>query len=150
MACSTVIFGESANVFPLFDPLYSSEYVFIYDISNHAPVFKQAIPIANAYHGLVWDPIAANQALANLPYSIAIAGLTTLASNEFTNGVGKLLLRNRQSDHGPRGAHAQVRRGTPPHPTRPRKHGQRDGRLFFPELSHLQLSGQFSQFRHLQ
>ena len=49
--------------FPLFDPLYSSEYVFIYDISNHAPVFKQAIPIPNAYHGLVWDPIPANQAL---------------------------------------------------------------------------------------
>lgn len=42
--------------FPLFDPLYSSEYVFIYDISNHSPVFKQAIPIPNAYHGLVWDP----------------------------------------------------------------------------------------------
>jgi DNA-binding beta-propeller fold protein YncE len=42
--------------FPLFDPLYSSEYIFIYDISNHAPVFKQAIPIPNAYHGIVWDP----------------------------------------------------------------------------------------------
>ncbi|MGA3082249.1 MAG: putative Ig domain-containing protein [Terracidiphilus sp.] len=49
--------------FPLFDPLYSSEYVFIYDISNLSPVFKQAIPIPNAYHGLAWDPIPANQAL---------------------------------------------------------------------------------------
>jgi DNA-binding beta-propeller fold protein YncE len=42
--------------FPLFDPLYSSEYVFIYDVSNHAPVFKQAVPIPNAYHGIAWDP----------------------------------------------------------------------------------------------
>jgi hypothetical protein len=51
------------GAFPLFDPLYSSEYIFIYDISKNAPVFKQAIPIPNAYHGLVWDPILANQAL---------------------------------------------------------------------------------------
>jgi hypothetical protein len=29
-----------------------------------------------------------NQGLTNLPYSIAVAGLTTLASNEFTTGVG--------------------------------------------------------------
>ena len=29
-----------------------------------------------------------NQGLTNLPYSIAIAGLTTLSSNEFTTGVG--------------------------------------------------------------
>jgi DNA-binding beta-propeller fold protein YncE len=35
---------------------YSSEYIFVFDISNHAPVFKQAIPIPNAYHGIVWDP----------------------------------------------------------------------------------------------
>ena len=42
--------------FPLFDPLYSSEYIFIFDITNHAPVFKQAIPIPNAYHGIAWDP----------------------------------------------------------------------------------------------
>jgi YVTN family beta-propeller protein len=42
--------------FPLFDPLYSSEYVFIYNIQNGAPVFQQAVPIPNAYHGIVWDP----------------------------------------------------------------------------------------------
>jgi hypothetical protein len=29
-----------------------------------------------------------NQGLTNLPYSIAVAGLTTLANNEFTTGVG--------------------------------------------------------------
>jgi len=46
--------------FPLFDPLLSNEYVFIYDITNHSPVFKQAVPIPNAYHGIVWDPIVAN------------------------------------------------------------------------------------------
>jgi DNA-binding beta-propeller fold protein YncE len=42
--------------FPLFDPDMSNEYVFIYDISNHSPVFKQTLPIPNAYHGIVWDP----------------------------------------------------------------------------------------------
>lgn len=49
--------------FPFFDPPMSNEYVFIYDISNHAPVFKQAIPIPNAYHGMVWDPVSGNHAL---------------------------------------------------------------------------------------
>ncbi|MGB7549629.1 MAG: putative Ig domain-containing protein [Terracidiphilus sp.] len=44
------------EAFPFFDPLYSNEYVFLYDISSGPPVFKQAIPIPNAYHGLAWDP----------------------------------------------------------------------------------------------
>ncbi len=44
------------GAFPLFDPLYSSEYIFIFDISNGAPVFKQSIPVPNTYHGIVWDP----------------------------------------------------------------------------------------------
>jgi DNA-binding beta-propeller fold protein YncE len=42
--------------FPMFDPQLSNEYVFIFDISSHSPVFKQALPIPNAYHGIVWDP----------------------------------------------------------------------------------------------
>ena len=42
--------------FPLFDPLFSSEYVFIYNIQSGAPVFQQALPIPNTYHGIVWDP----------------------------------------------------------------------------------------------
>jgi DNA-binding beta-propeller fold protein YncE len=44
------------GAFPLFDPLYSSEYIFIFDISNGAPVFKQVISVPNTYHGIVWDP----------------------------------------------------------------------------------------------
>ena len=48
--------------FPLFDPLYSSEYIFIYNIAGHTPVFQQAVPIPNSYHGIVWDPIIANHA----------------------------------------------------------------------------------------
>ena len=51
------------EAFPFFDPLYSNEYVFIYDISSGTPVFKQAIPIPNAYHGLAWDPVKGNNAL---------------------------------------------------------------------------------------
>ncbi len=42
--------------FPLFDPPFSSEYVFIYNIQSGAPVFQQAVPIPNTYHGIVWDP----------------------------------------------------------------------------------------------
>jgi DNA-binding beta-propeller fold protein YncE len=34
----------------------SNEYVFIYDISTPAPVQKQVVQIANAYHGIVFDP----------------------------------------------------------------------------------------------
>jgi hypothetical protein len=33
----------------------SEEYVFIYDISNGAPVKTGVVKIPNAYHGLVWD-----------------------------------------------------------------------------------------------
>jgi DNA-binding beta-propeller fold protein YncE len=35
----------------------SQEYVFIYDISTGAPVFKQAVTIPNSYSGIAWDPI---------------------------------------------------------------------------------------------
>ena len=42
--------------FPFFDPMYSNEYVFIYNIQSGAPVFEQAVPIPDAYHGIVWDP----------------------------------------------------------------------------------------------
>jgi DNA-binding beta-propeller fold protein YncE len=50
------------GAFPLFDPLYSSEYIFIFDISSGTPVFKQSIPVPNTYHGIVWDPNPSNQA----------------------------------------------------------------------------------------
>ncbi|MFY9843242.1 MAG: putative Ig domain-containing protein [Terriglobales bacterium] len=42
--------------FPFFDSAYSNEYVFIYNIQSGAPVFEQALPIPNAYHGIAWDP----------------------------------------------------------------------------------------------
>ncbi len=42
--------------FPFFDPQYSNEYVFIYNIQSGTPVFEQAVPIQNAYHGIAWDP----------------------------------------------------------------------------------------------
>ncbi|MGC2301569.1 MAG: putative Ig domain-containing protein, partial [Acidobacteriaceae bacterium] len=46
--------------FPIFDPLYSTEYIFVFDITGKSPAFKQAIPVPNAYHGIVWDPIVNN------------------------------------------------------------------------------------------
>ncbi len=48
--------------FPIFDPLFSTEYIFVFDITSQSPVFTQAIPIPNAYHGIVWDPVIANHA----------------------------------------------------------------------------------------
>jgi DNA-binding beta-propeller fold protein YncE len=44
------------GAFPLFDPLYSNEYAFLYNIQSGAPVFEQAVTIENSYHGIVWDP----------------------------------------------------------------------------------------------
>ena len=38
------------------NPAFSNEYVFIYDISNSVPVQKQAVQIATTYNGIVWDP----------------------------------------------------------------------------------------------
>jgi YVTN family beta-propeller protein len=41
---------------PPWNPLISTEYAFIYDISQGTPVNKQIVPIANTYHGVVFDP----------------------------------------------------------------------------------------------
>jgi YVTN family beta-propeller protein len=35
----------------------STEYVFIYDISTHTPIFKQVVTIPNSYHGIAFDPL---------------------------------------------------------------------------------------------
>ena len=43
------------DAFPFFDPAYSSEYVFIFDIRSGAPIFEQVVPLPNTYHGIVWD-----------------------------------------------------------------------------------------------
>ena len=40
-----------------YDYLNSEEYVFIYDISQGAPVQKQVVTIPNSYNGIVWDPV---------------------------------------------------------------------------------------------
>ena len=42
--------------FPFFDPQYSNEYVFIYNIRGGPPVFEQVVQIPNSYFGIVWDP----------------------------------------------------------------------------------------------
>jgi YVTN family beta-propeller protein len=42
--------------FPFFDPMYSNEYVFIYNIQGGSPVFEQVVQIPNSYYGIVWDP----------------------------------------------------------------------------------------------
>jgi YVTN family beta-propeller protein len=49
------------DAFPFFDPLYSSEYVFIFDIHAGAPAFEQVVPLPNTYHGIVWDTGKDNQ-----------------------------------------------------------------------------------------
>jgi YVTN family beta-propeller protein len=38
------------------NPADSNEYVFVYDISNGAPVQKQVIQVPNTYNGIVFDP----------------------------------------------------------------------------------------------
>ena len=49
------ILGVPAPPYPWYGP-DSNEYVFIYDISNQTPVFRQAVPIPNTYSGIVFDP----------------------------------------------------------------------------------------------
>jgi len=34
----------------------STQFVFVYDISNHLPVKKQVVQVRNAYKGIVFDP----------------------------------------------------------------------------------------------
>jgi hypothetical protein len=63
--------------FPFFDPMYSNEYVFIYDIHGGPPVFKQAVPIPNTYHGIVWDTGIDSQGNYNQAFYVA-GGWATL------------------------------------------------------------------------
>ena len=41
------------------DPTASSEYVFVFDISNKIPIKKQAVQVPNTYSGIVFDPSGA-------------------------------------------------------------------------------------------
>jgi DNA-binding beta-propeller fold protein YncE len=38
------------------DPLTSTEFVFVFDISSATPVQKQALPVPNAFSGIAWAP----------------------------------------------------------------------------------------------
>ncbi|MGA2183418.1 MAG: bifunctional YncE family protein/alkaline phosphatase family protein [Bryobacteraceae bacterium] len=49
------ILGVPAPPYPWYGP-DSNEYVFVYDISNPTPVFRQAVQIPNTYSGIVFDP----------------------------------------------------------------------------------------------
>ena len=40
-------------------PADSTQFVFVYDISQYRPVQKQVIPITNTYYGIVFDPSCA-------------------------------------------------------------------------------------------
>jgi YVTN family beta-propeller protein len=51
--------GVPAPPYPWYAP-DSNEYVFVYDISNQTPVFKQAVQIPNTYNGIVFDPSGAH------------------------------------------------------------------------------------------
>jgi YVTN family beta-propeller protein len=41
------------------DSVASTDWVFVYDITNPVPVQKQAIQVLNTYNGIVWDPSGA-------------------------------------------------------------------------------------------
>jgi DNA-binding beta-propeller fold protein YncE len=49
-------FNRVFNAEGVQDPDDSQEYVFIYDISQGVPVFKQVVMIPNSYHGIAFDP----------------------------------------------------------------------------------------------
>ena len=50
--------GFNLNALPsgAVDPLTSTEFVFVFDISGGAPVQKQALPVPNTFSGIVWAP----------------------------------------------------------------------------------------------
>jgi DNA-binding beta-propeller fold protein YncE len=73
------------------DPALSTEYVFIYNIANHTPVFQQVVKVPNAYHGLVWDPIVANHAfyvsggMGDWPYDSSLDNVHIFTQNQTTS-----------------------------------------------------------------
>jgi len=73
------------------DPLLSTEYVFIYNIANHTPIFQQLVKVPNAYHGLAWDPIAANHTfyvsggMGDWPYDSALDNVHIITQNPTTS-----------------------------------------------------------------
>jgi DNA-binding beta-propeller fold protein YncE len=83
------------------DPVMSSEYVFIYNIANHTPVFQQVVKVPNAYHGLAWDPVVANHTfyvsggMGDSPYGSSLDNVHIFTQDQTTSvwaQVGELPL----------------------------------------------------------
>ncbi len=72
-------------------PALSTEYVFIYNIAKHTPVFQQLVKVPNAYHGLAWDPIEANHTfyvsggMGDWPYDSALDNVHIFTQNQTTS-----------------------------------------------------------------
>ena len=43
-----------------FNPAMSTQYVFVYDITNGTPGVTQVIPVDNTFNGIAWNPKLAN------------------------------------------------------------------------------------------
>jgi hypothetical protein len=50
------VFNDQYESLTSYNPLDSNEYIFVYDVSNGAPIKKQVLPVAVAYFGIAWDP----------------------------------------------------------------------------------------------
>ena len=50
------VFNDSSNSLTSFGTADSNEYVFVYDISNGAPIKKQVLQVPVTYFGIAWDP----------------------------------------------------------------------------------------------
>ena len=50
------VFGQGSNSLTSFYPSDSNEHVFVYDISNGAPIKKQVLQVPVTYFGIAWDP----------------------------------------------------------------------------------------------
>ena len=89
-----------------------------------------------------------NQGLTDLPYSVAVAGLTTLANNEFTIGVGNSFsyIDNLTMV---RGAHT-LKFGVEVRRIQLDQGNTSNGTVVYsPQSSRVQLSCQFCQLRYL-
>src|ERR1017187_5407236 len=73
------------------NPDFSNEYVFIYDISNSVPVQKQAVQIATTYNGIAWDPSGSAFYVSGCAYDM-IHVVTQNSAGVWTDQLSQALL----------------------------------------------------------
>jgi len=125
------VFGSNSQSNVNFQQQDSTEYVFVYDISSHAPVQKQVVQVPLAtYHGIAFDPTSSSANAHFYVSGCSYDAIHTYTLNASTGGIWKEELV-----------------GNPPSPALTLGHGgQGVGLLAAPPAGNVQVNAQVHVF----